>query len=225
MLVFLASVALWFGTTCSAKAPLSNAGMFQLARTRFPKSIEARQSSQFESCSASEVVEFVDNYPDDCPSLFEPMSRDFCARPDRCGQPLVDFLFTCGEQGEALAELFIIFCGLNENNNFCVELVNNTAPIIFAAVTCPLQNDGVCPSGCDSILLDLRDTFGCCLNTLFNGTQFGTFDIVSNDLWSSCNVETPGFCESTLSSSARVTAIVGAMGVFIPLAIASIMFQ
>jgi hypothetical protein len=63
-----------------------------------------------------------------------------------------------------------------------------------------------CRPTCRNELVEIKDALGCCVN-YHNRSTSDPSDISSlaYGLWASCGVETPGFCESTLSLNGAVS--------------------
>ena len=90
----------------------------------------------------------------------------------------------------------------DELNNEFVFQVYNKCLQFFA--------NGTCPSECRDTLLEIRNEYGCCFNNLnttaFDFSSFENEDspkslVTGYDLWSACDVETPGFCSLSSDSS------------------------
>ncbi len=107
-----------------------------------------------------------------------------------------------------VAKIHFETCSVDSNGDFCAlktELSRLTNMIQNCA-----QNivSGSCSSACRSSMIALRNEFGCCINTIFNGTTAqiapiaGAEEILrffTNSFWSRCNVAPPsGMCESPL---------------------------
>ena len=87
------------------------------------------------------------------------------------------------------------------NNEFVFQVYNKC--IQFFA-------HGTCPSECRDTLQEIRNEYGCCFNNLnttaFDFSSFENEDspqslVTGYDLWSACDVETPGFCSLSSNSS------------------------
>ena len=95
-------------------------------------------------------------------------------------------------------------CGFNEKGEFCGALID-TFGIDFRDIAFSVYNkcfrffsSNECPTECKPALIDLKDTHGCCVNSMNTTSTFRQGDIevliTRHDLWSACNVETPGLC-------------------------------
>ena len=74
------------------------------------------------------------------------------------------------------------------------------------------KDTDVCTLGCKNKLEEARNTLGCCLN-YYNDSTSDRFDRrpLANGLWKSCGLETPGFCDSTLTLSGATSTIYAVM--------------
>ena len=60
-----------------------------------------------------------------------------------------------------------------------------------------------CASECATLLETLRDDHGCCLNNSYiTLVDSRTTDLVNYNLWSRCNVNSPGFCPTESDAAA-----------------------
>ena len=95
-------------------------------------------------------------------------------------------------------------CGFNEKGEFCGALIDIFG-IDFQDIAFSVYNkcfrffsSNECPTECKPALIDLKDTYGCCINSMNTTSRFQQGDIevliTRYDLWSVCNVETPGLC-------------------------------
>lgn len=102
-----------------------------------------------------------------------------------------------------------MLCAGRSRSGFLVVLRNPSDELnnelVFQVYSKCIQvfSNGTCPSECHDTLQEIRNEYGCCFNNL-NTTKFdfSIFEnedglqslVTGNDLWSSCGVETPGFC-------------------------------
>ena len=177
-----------------------------------------RQTAEFGSCSQNEFLRFFEDYSDSCtrrlrslaaidttdlsPGEIASLQAAFFCDPD-CGQPFVDAYFACDLEG--LAQYTIGLCGTNEDGDRCGDIVDNIIAVLSPAEDVCLPRSSVCSIRCRNALETASDAVGCCVN-IFNTTEFeediGNPLIDEFALWSSCGVDTPGFCPSTLTSGA-----------------------
>lgn len=142
---------------------------------------------------------------------------EIICRP-RCGNPYITSYSRCGLP--EVANMFRALCTRNEAGQLCFERADN---ILFddfrVQSSCINSRVSSCTTNCRRALEAIRGSSGCCLNVYNTSSLRSTVDginmiygsivnitssIVHYDLWSSCNVTTPGFCnleESTLAAS------------------------
>ena len=119
---------------------------------------------------------------------------------DEIGSELIDTYSGCGRKGAAL-ELRQL-CGVNDKGTACFELQfsDNTDYLLSVYTSCfKYFSSGVCTEKCRKGLARFRSKYGCCVN-VYNGTAFGESSqllgsiVTQYDLWSRCNVVSPGMC-------------------------------
>ena len=120
-------------------------------------------------------------------------------------QPLIDALLQ-NNRCRVPAELFANSCGINANDQICIDLVG--ANILGALSSNPLlvtlanscNSCTYCSLACLSAIATIKDKFGCCVN-IYNNTDIGLqIPSLSYNVWEACGVSTPGFCTSTLTT-------------------------
>ena len=103
-------------------------------------------------------------------------------------------------------ELFIQYCGLNENNQFCLEVLNVSYPQVVVS-QCQNYTQG-CTRSCHMALNTFKTALGCCVN-FYNGSFLRDYsnsslrdylNTTNPALWSACGIPMPEFCTSTLLS-------------------------
>ena len=110
------------------------------------------------------------------------------------GQQLLDVYTGCGRNDLALREEQK--CGRNKTGGFCFELnYNTTLTQLASSVVSYCFNFNSCGSFCNDLLQQLRDSTGCCANYLLTDARQGLF----GDPLSSCGLQLPNNCSSTLS--------------------------
>ena len=168
------------------------------------------------SCSQTDIVNSLRNYPADCVSrlsgidlnrialadLDELADTDFAVAfcSERCGQPIVDLFYDCNSPGEG--DVLVYTCRINENGDTCGRILQATIDARTPAETACLPRSTSCSTTCQTSLQTFRDTAGCCGNLTEVGSQLG-FDVAIDDflLWESCGVPVTGLCtEGPLNS-------------------------
>ena len=113
------------------------------------------------------------------------------------GQQLLDVYAGCGSNDLALR--VEQKCGRNEAGGFCYELrFNNTLTQRASSVVsnCFRFGSAFCDSFCNNSLQQLRDSTGCCANYLLTNARQG--QQLRGDPWSTCGLQPPNNCSSTL---------------------------
>ena len=113
------------------------------------------------------------------------------------GQQLLDVYAGCSRNDLALREEQK--CGRNETGGFCYELqFNNTLTLLASSVVsnCFRFGSSFCSSFCTNSLQQLRDSTGCCANYLLTNARQG--QQLRGDPWSTCGLQPPNNCSSTL---------------------------
>jgi len=149
-------------------------------------------------CSAALVIVLNDITVNSNLSTLNPNHVDsyvtLCNPP--CGQSIVDFLIQCG----ADAEFGINLCTQREDGTLCyaasVVAMNDTNRAIAEC----LPTTSACGANCSTELQNFRENLGCCVNSFYNGSTLPSGGITDYTLWSSCQVQTPGLCMSTLTN-------------------------
>ena len=116
------------------------------------------------------------------------------------GQAFADLFRRCGYS--SLLRFFVNVCGVNEEDRYCFEYVNDGSGAPAAAQVqekCVEAMDRGCPLACQVALDDLRRQLGCCVNNLYNHEENSYFGTTSPALWKTCSVQRPGFCKTTIS--------------------------
>lgn len=123
-----------------------------------------------------------------------------------CGQKIVDFFVKCGRNVDSE----LSFCTTREDGMLCYEAsvlaMNNTNRV---AMEC-LPVTSSCSDTCRTKLQNFRRNLGCCVNSFYNSTGLTVQprNITTYALWSSCMLQTPGFCASTLSVGNGAVSVV-----------------
>ena len=127
-------------------------------------------------------------------------------------QQMVNAAVNCGENVQA--RLFAGACATNANGEYCsVAVLNNALQLDRVLLDCiSAIRGGSCSSDCRNSLMTFRNSWGCCINTLYNFTGHPLMDpgnpnlqivssIFSNSFWSSCGVETVSSCQNSIPFS------------------------
>ena len=109
---------------------------------------------------------------------------------------------------EGVAKIHVEACSVLFNGDFCA-LKTSQGRISTLVQNCAqsLVSGNACSFSCKASLITLHSVFGCCINSLFNGTTTkiapisGSEELLryfTNSFWSKCNVAPPGMCENPL---------------------------
>ena len=218
VIVFL-TVLLIPGGHCRPQATSSALqGALEAVQFLSTSSVTKRQTQIFGTCSRSQVANIFENYPLDCAAQLSNLDvsdivgenagtltaayRVICQ--PRCGNPIITFYSRCGYSQYIGITRGV--CTRNDAGMFCYEEFNTLLSNEQRVVTqcgIPRSSFQVCTTGCRNALITWRCVNGCCINVL-NSTVFSasgrTYATLSNNLWSSCRVGTPGFCNLQMSS-------------------------
>ena len=105
----------------------------------------------------------------------------------------------CGASDTVSARETRQTCGFNDKGDLCGITEFDREYILSVYNECyRFYSTNECPTDCKEALQEMRDTYGCCVNNL-NTTQAIISDNIESlvtgyDLWSTCGVETPGYC-------------------------------
>ena len=118
--------------------------------------------------------------------------------------PVLNVMRNCGL--EESAQGIINRCGVNRYGRFCFETERNVSFVLRQIQTSCFSNAETCPIFCRATLELFRTRAGCCLNNLYNNTspvlvRISDYLTTNHILWSSCGVESPGFCRNTIDNS------------------------
>ncbi|XP_064384725.1 uncharacterized protein LOC135333652 [Halichondria panicea] len=107
-----------------------------------------------------------------------------------------------------VAKIHVETCSVNSNGDFCsLKTDQRTVTNMIEICAQNVVSGTGCSFACRSSMIALRNEFGCCINSLFNGTTIRVVQIpganqvlrfFTNSFWSRCNVSPPGMCESPL---------------------------
>lgn len=99
-------------------------------------------------------------------------------------------------------------CAKNDDGVSCYSLAINSNEVMYNVYRNCWDMNTTCTQECHRAIATFRDTHGCCVNTLYNSTVFDVDDVLSKtifytkmmgvanySLWTSCGVETLGYCD------------------------------
>lgn len=186
-------------------------------------SIHKRQTTipAYVTCFANNLQDFIANYPQDCASEIAAATSSIASingslgqdaitaayrlicQP-RCGDPLIAYYRQCNTP-QNIIDALRAFCTRIDANVLCYEQVGSIiTDLTQVALNCISPSN--CTADCQNVLTTSARNSGCCINvyniTLI--TSISPFTALQNNLWSRCDVDTPGFCNlerSTLSSA------------------------
>ena len=139
-------------------------------------------------------------------------------------QPYINGLLNdtrCSQINLNFSRDLINSCSMNTRGEFCyiqIELYKNGSTSHYVSTlnsNCDSEISNMPQSGCRPTcrneLVEIKDALGCCVNHYNKSYLDYPYDISSlaYGLWESCGVETPGFCESTLSLNGSGSASTG----------------
>ena len=208
------------GGQCRPQESSAFQGALEAVQFLTTSSINKRQTGiTIGSCDANTLQNIFANYPRDClaqltnldlsgilnqnPTALTEAYMLICQ--PKCGDPFINFYSRCGLP--QLTGILRGLCSRNAAGTACYEDLIRVIPDANRVTSRCSFTSSSCTSGCQAALRTYSDNSGCCINVL-NNTVFSssgsTLDTLSNNLWSRCGVDTPGFCNlqtSTLSSA------------------------
>jgi len=110
--------------------------------------------------------------------------------------PFLEANKSCGQ--EDAVRTAINACGVNEQADFCFEVVDLSSQLAWTVLGTCLTVTAECTIQCRVALDTYNRQVGCCLNNLHNNKASNYFRSTSPVLWSACGIDRPGFCQSTL---------------------------
>ena len=143
--------------------------------------------------------------------------RQALCRPS-VGQPYVNFLLNSSRCPDLLTEArdVVKSCSFNEAEFPC-ELFSGREVDSLDSICEFSFMSGNCSSECKGRIKELSNSLGCCVN------HYNTSDSpplgLSYSLWVSCEVESPGFCESSLKLSVETDSGSGTVSILVELCI------
>ena len=109
----------------------------------------------------------------------------------------VEIALTC--RSETQARLTAQGCAKNENGEYCavasLSLISNTTQLINGIGAC--SDNSNCSIQCRNFLTSLKNTIGCCINSVLNTTNnpySQALDFFSYSTWQQCSITAPSSC-------------------------------
>ena len=189
---------------CFGMAMASREALLKFASQLTKRSIDSRQS-----CDVTSLT----NLPTDCLQAITSLGTNPTSFPDifcqsRCGQPLIDFYNNCNLP--TVSNALVASCATNAAGQRCIDTtalqaVTTTSGDISSNCVSTIAG-GACTDACRNALNTARTSQspGCCLINVLNvtGTATTTNPIIGSQLWqTSCNVNLPTACTSSLSGA------------------------
>ena len=190
-----------------------------------------RQDNFFGVCTQEEYYEwFYNKYPPNCRFLMENLQFEqvrylvYC--DEECGDPYLNYLKSCEEEGEESSEESSVsyyedLCHENSNGVPCAYYFlaqEKLQPAYYVEMNCNMEfgdaGNSNCSFDCFIALHQFKNQLGCCVNNIYNHTE--TNMVADFNLWSKCGVSTPGHCSDKgvlIRSSMAVTVILVIMTV------------
>jgi hypothetical protein len=131
--------------------------------------------------------------------------QNFCL-PQR-GQSYINAIVLssrCNQSFHSLAELLVDVCSEDADGSPCGFIMSDIINDLNS--DCATSNVG-CTSNCSDSINDAKDMYDCCLNSVWFNTSTDSPPGLSYSVWKSCEIQTPGFCESSLSLRGTAASI------------------
>ena len=125
------------------------------------------------------------------------------------GQPLIDALINsrCNQTFFPTAEYIVNLCSMDANGVTCgLTYSPSTGPDLDELNSACATSNVSCTTNCRNNITDAKKLRGCCVNWVNTSTHVPV-PALFYSIWKSCEVETPGFCESPLSLSGTTASI------------------
>ena len=138
------------------------------------------------------------------------LTVDYECRPS-VAQPLINTLLQ-NNRCNIFATALVDICATNANGQYCAEALGldlitstSTDPLLVSLFSNCAGLEDTCSRSCQSTITSIADPYGCCVN-IYNSTEPGQqIPSLSYSLWNSCGVESPGVCNSSLTTSPTLT--------------------
>ena len=130
----------------------------------------------------------------------------------RCGNSLIAHYNRCNIPQETV-DVVRGFCTRNNANRLCYQQLNTMSSDWTQAMS-NCNSSTNCTTDCQNALNTFANNSGCCINIFnttligINGSSISPDFRIQDSLWSTCGVNTPGFCNletSTLNSTEAPT--------------------
>ena len=200
-----------------------------LETVQFQASSINKRQEMWPACLTSNLQDFLASIPQNCTSqinavfgfrgalntaaaaaTFTEAYRVICE--PRCGNSLIVYYNRCNTP-QANVDFVRGFCTRNNANRLCYQQLN-TMSSDWTQVMSDCNSSTNCTTDCQNALNTFANNSGCCINiyntTLigFDGSSIAPDFRIQDSLWSTCDVNTPGFCNletSTLNSTEAPT--------------------
>ena len=195
-----------------------------LETVQFQASSINKRQEMWPACITNNLKDFLPSIPQDCKSqisavfgfrgalntpaaaaTFTEAYRVICE--PRCGNSLIAYYNRCNTPQEAV-DFVRGFCTRINANRLCYQQLNTMSSDWTQAMS-NCNSSTNCTTDCQNALNTFASNSGCCIN-IYNTTLIGIppdFRL-QDSLWSTCGVNTPGFCNleaSTLNSTEAPT--------------------
>ena len=148
---------------------------------------------------------FVNQLRDRSPTCFNRLASSGTSDPIRalfrplcstdCGQVVLDSLDNCG-LGSAEVNIFADLCGTNANGVRCYTLLDEISELA-ADTNGACANSGSCSNTCQSLLTQLVEQQGCCLDVFIDYARTLAGGSNPRELLNICNIDTPTGCNNS----------------------------
>ena len=131
------------------------------------------------------------------------------------GQPLINALLQ-NERCNIFTTILVDYCTTNANGQTCTEAIYfgilESVPTFLQMFSTSISlsrncadavNVDTCSPSCQSAITNFTDSYGCCVN-LYNNSEGVQLASLSYNLLNLCGVDSPGFCNSSLTTSPSI---------------------
>ena len=152
-------------------------------------------------CSGARINEIVENFPQECLSVLSDVAAtgECDHQCVSCAQPFYNFLVECYDD-PSVASAFEVSCSRNERGVLCIDTVSGLLEEQENELqsACDGSTTDSFSAACMEELRESNDETGCCLYTIL---AVATSQRVVDDIWGSCDVNTPGVCTSRFTGA------------------------
>ena len=197
-----------------------------LETVQFQGSSINKRQEMFLECLTNNLQDFLASVPQDCRSQISAVfgfrgalntaaaaatftEAYWVICEPRCGNSLIAYYNRCNTPQEAV-DFVRGFCTRNNANRLCYQQLSTmTFDWTQVIYNCSSQSSTNCTTDCQNALNTFASNSGCCIN-IYNTTLIGIppDPRLQDSLWSTCGINTPGFCNletSTLNSTEAPT--------------------